>query len=116
MMESLDLAQACALAASDKKAEDIVILDLRELSSFTDAFVICSATSEPQMKAIASSIREQTREKHGRKPLNEDGFPASHWVAIDYGDVIVHVFNGEKREFYNLEGLWKDAAVVPVVA
>ena len=64
---------------------------------------ICSATSEPQLKAISSSMREQVRERFGRTPISEDGYPASQWIILDYGDVIVHLFQGEKREFYSLE-------------
>lgn len=115
-MEGEALARACAQAALDKKAEDIVILDMRLISTFTDFFVICSATSEPQLKAVASSIREQVRDLHGRRPTTEDGFPASQWVVIDYGEVIVHVFYTEKREFYRLEDLWNDAARIEFVS
>lgn len=103
------LSRACALAAADKKAENIVVLDLRGISTFTDYFVICSATSEPQLKAISNSISEQITEKYSRKPISEDGYPASQWIILDYGDVIVHLFQGEKRDFYALESLWSDA-------
>lgn len=115
MIEGEALALACAEAAADKKAEDIIILDLRGISSFTDFFIVCSASSDPQLKAIASSIRETMREK-GSRALNEEGFPASQWVAIDFGEVIVHLFHSEKREFYNLESLWKDAPRIPFTA
>ena len=112
MTEGEALCRACAVAAADKKAGNIVVLDLRGISTFTDYFVICSATSEPQLKAISSSIRELIRERFGRKPISEDGFPASQWIILDYGDVIVHLFQGEKREFYALESLWSDAKSV----
>jgi len=102
-------ARACAAAADDKKAIDIVVLDMQGISSFTDYFVIASASSEPQLKAISSGIRQELREKFDTRPIAEDGFPASHWVVIDYGDVIVHLFNHERRSFYGLEELWKDA-------
>lgn len=102
-------ARACARAADAKKAGDIVLLDMRGISTFTDFFLICSAESEPQLKAIASSIRERMREDFGRSPFAEDGFPASQWVVLDYSDVIVHLFLGEKRELYGLESLWGDA-------
>lgn len=110
MTDGETLARACASAAADKKAEEIVILDMQGISTFTDYFVICSGTSEPQLKAIAASIREQVREKLGRAPLSEDGFPGSQWVVIDYPGVIVHVFLADKREYYGLENLWRDAA------
>jgi len=103
------LARTCAAAALDKKAEDVVVLDMQGISSFTDFFVICSATSEPQLKAIATAIREQCREKLQRKPSTEDGFPISQWIVLDFGTVIVHLFHSEKRAFYGLENLWSDA-------
>lgn len=109
MTDSETLARACAAAADDKKAENPVILDMQGISNFTDFFVICSGSSEPQLKAIASSIREQVREKFDRRPKSEDGYPASQWVILDYGDVIVHLFHNEKRELYGLENLWSDA-------
>jgi ribosome-associated protein len=82
---------------------------MTEVSSFTDFFVVCSADSEPQLKAIGSEIRRVLREDHGRKTLSEDGFPASQWIVLDYGDVIVHIFQGDKRGHYGLEKLWSDA-------
>ncbi|CAN5412221.1 ribosome silencing factor [soil metagenome] len=110
MSEGESLARACAAAASDKKAEDIVILDMQGVSNFTDYFVICSATSEPQLKAIATAIREQVRTDLARRPNSEDGFPTSQWVVLDYGEVIIHLFHTDKRELYGLENLWSDAA------
>jgi ribosome-associated protein len=109
MTEGEILARTCAAAAADKKAEGLVVLDMRGISTFTDFFVICSAGSEPQLKAIASSIREQAREELQRKTLSSDGFPISQWIVLDFGEVIIHVFHAEKREFYGLENLWSDA-------
>lgn len=108
------LARACAAAAGDKKAEDIVVMDMQGISTFTDYFVICSAASDPQLKAIGGSIREQVRESLNRNPLSEDGFPTSQWIVLDYGDVIVHLFHAEKRAFYGLESLWSDAKRIEV--
>ena len=109
MTDSETIARACAAAAADKKAENPVLLDLRGVSGFTDFFLICSGSSEPQLKAISSSIRESLREKFDQRPLAEDGYPASQWVVLDYGDVICHLFYGEKRGYYDLENLWSDA-------
>jgi len=109
MSDSEKLARLCAAAAADKKAEDLTLLDLREVSTFTDFFLICSGSSEPQLKAISSSIRERVRDDLGQKPFAEDGYPTSQWIVLDYGEVICHVFLGEKREFYDLENLWSDA-------
>ncbi len=86
-----------------------MVLDLREISTFTDFFVICSGTSEPHLKAIAGAIESGLREEHGVRPAAVDGFPASQWIVLDYMQVIVHVFHQERRDFYSLEDLWSDA-------
>ena len=108
------LVRLCAEAALDKKALDPVVLDMRGISSFTDFFLIVSGTSEPQLKAIASSIRERVREAVGIRPIAEDGFPVSRWVIIDYGSVIIHVFHAEMRAIYGLEHLWGDAPRIDI--
>ena len=86
-----------------------MVLDLREISTFTDFFVICSASSEPQLKAIAGEIETELKQKHDVRPAAVDGFPASQWIVLDYMQVIVHIFHAEKRAFYALEDLWGDA-------
>jgi ribosome-associated protein len=103
------LARLCAEGALEKKAENILILDMRSISSFTDFFVIVSGTSEPQLRAIASSIRGKVRDAVNLRPLAQDGNPGSQWVIVDYGSVIVHIFHTEKRDLYGLETLWSDA-------
>lgn len=85
------------------------MLDLRGISSFTDFFVICSATSEPQLKAIAGEIESRLKEEHTTRPVAVDGFPASQWIVLDYLQVVVHIFHRDKRDFYSLEDLWGDA-------
>jgi ribosome-associated protein len=87
-------------------------LDLAGISSFTDFFVICSANSEPQLKAIAGEIEARLREEHGRRAAAIDGFPASQWIVLDYLEVVVHIFHRDKRGFYSLEDLWGDATRV----
>src|SRR6266513_1921253 len=106
------LATICAELASNKKAEDIVVLDLRDISTFTDFFVICSGTSEPQLKAIANELETRLREDHSLRPVAVDGFPASQWMVLDYLQVVVHIFHQDKRAFYSLEDLWGDAPVI----
>jgi ribosome-associated protein len=103
------LATLCADAAANKKAVDIVAIDLRGISSVTDYFVICSGTSEPHLKAIAGEIQDRLREDHGIRPMGVDGYPSSQWVVVDFGDVLVHILHQEKRAFYGLEDLWSDA-------
>lgn len=86
-----------------------MILDLREISTFTDFFVICSAASEPQLKAIAGEIETRLKQDDDVRPAAVDGFPASQWIVLDYLQVVVHIFHREKRGFYSLEDLWGDA-------
>jgi ribosome-associated protein len=102
--------------AEDKKAEDIVVLDLRGISSFTDFFVICSGTSEPHLKAINSGIREGLRVHSHISPLASEGSVASQWLVMDYSEVLVHIFLHKKREFYALESLWSDAPRLNLVS
>jgi ribosome-associated protein len=102
--------------AEDKKAEDIVVLDLRGISTFTDFFVLCSGTSEPHLKAINSGIREGLRERTGISPLSSEGTVASQWMVMDYSDVLIHIFQKQKREFYALESLWSDAPRLKLVS
>ncbi|MCX7780844.1 MAG: ribosome silencing factor [Negativicutes bacterium] len=104
----LCLQQAAAAAASEKKARDIVILDMRELTPVTDYFVICSANSTTQVQAIADNIEEKLLEQ-GVKPLAKEGYREARWILLDYGACVVHVFMEEDRQFYNLERLWGDA-------
>ena len=85
------------------------MLDSRDISTFTEFFVICSGTSEPQLKAIANEIETRLREDHSLRPVAIDGFPASQWMVLDYLQVVVHIFHREKRAFYSLEDLWGDA-------
>lgn len=101
-------AQHIAELASDIKAHDIVAYDVSGLTVIADAFVICSARSEPQMKAIARSIRDGMKDL-GRSPIHAEGGFKDSWQVLDYGTVIVHIFRGEAREFYDLDGLWADS-------
>jgi ribosome-associated protein len=111
-MDSKKLAQLCRDYAENKKAENIVILDVRDLSSVTDYFVIASGTSEPHLRAIVDEITDWLREEHDLRPLRKDGTLQGAWVVLDFFDVIVHVMRADARERYDLEGLWGDAARV----
>lgn len=106
------LARAAADYADSKKAEDIVILDARGISPVTDYFVICTASSQPQLRAVRNEIWEKLVENHGIRPLVRDDNLDSFWLILHYGDVMVHIFLKEKREFYALEDLWNDAPLV----
>lgn len=102
-------------AVLGKKAEHVVVLDVRELTSIADVFIICSGRSNRQVVAIAEHIERQLR-KHKVKPLSVEGTAEGHWVLMDYGYVIVHVFFESVRSFYDLEGLWSDARRIPLPA
>lgn len=108
-MDSRKLALLCRELADNKKAEHITILDVRELSSVTDYFVIASGTSQPHLRAIVDEIQDTIREDHGVKPIAVDGTLQTAWVVLDYFDVIVHVMRQDVRDRYDLETLWGDA-------
>jgi len=108
-MDSKKLAVLCRELADNKKAEDIAVLDVRELSSVTDYFVIASGTSEPHLRAIVDEITDVLRKEHGLSPHAIDGALKTAWVVLDYFDVIVHVMKRDVRDRYDLETLWGDA-------
>lgn len=89
----------------EKKGEDIVLLDISEISDFSDYFVICSGTSDRMLRALADSVIEQVRDTYGFKPRLE-GQPQEGWLLADFGDVILHLFSPDRREYYRLEELW----------
>jgi ribosome-associated protein len=111
-MDSKQLAQLCRDYADNKKAEDVVILDVRKISTITDYFVIASGTSEPHLRAINDAIVDGLRDDHGIRPTATDGDARAPWQVLDYFDVIVHVMRDEVRKHYDLETLWNDAASV----
>jgi len=108
-IKSDSLARLCATIVADKKALDVIAIDLRGISGFTDFFVICSGTSEPHLKAIAGELSSRLKDEHKVSPSAIDGFPLSQWIVADYSDVIIHIFHENKRAFYSLEDLWSDA-------
>jgi ribosome-associated protein len=105
----LDMVSAVAEYASDKKAIDIVELDLREVLGFTDYFIVCAGNTDRQTKAIADGIVEGMKKDHGIAPRRVEGLPEARWILLDYLDVVVHVFTPDAREFYRLEQLWGEA-------
>jgi ribosome-associated protein len=106
---SKELAFLAAEAASDKKAVDIVALDVSELLVVTEYFVIATGRTNVQVRAIADEIEEQVRSKGGEKPIGREGIGEDKWILLDYGDMVVHVFQPAERDFYRLEKLWGDA-------
>ena len=108
-MDSKKLALICRELADSKKAENIVILDVKKISSITDYFVIASGASEPHLRAIIDEITDKLRSEHSLRPRAIDGNLHAAWQVLDYFDVIVHVMRAEVRERYDLESLWGDA-------
>lgn len=112
-LEAQELARRIVEIASDKLATDIVLLDIREIGSFADYFVVASTASERQMQAVVRDLEQTLRNDDGVRPSRVEGESSSGWVLLDYGDVVVHLFSAEQRSFYRLEELW--SAAVPLV-
>jgi len=110
--DALTIAKTCAKYADEIQAQDIIVLDLRGISTITDYFVICTGTSMPHLRAILRDVRAKTEEEIGERPRSFEGDAESHWLVIDYVDVIVHIFHQDKRALYSLEDLWSDAPEV----
>lgn len=108
-MSSFDLARAAAAAADDRSGRDIVVLDVSGILTICDAFVIVSAPNTRLVAAIAEEVEEQLGALHGLKPVAVEGLDVRRWVLLDYGDVIVHIFLDEERDYYRLERLYSDA-------
>ena len=98
-------------ALLDRKAQDITVLDVHELTTLADKFVICHAQTDVQIKAIADNVNKETKEQLGEKAWKEEGRETRRWVILDYVNVVVHIFKEELREYYALERMWNDAAV-----
>ena len=113
MLETEDAVTIAAHAASDKKATDLVVLDLRKAASFTEYFLICTGASARQVQAISNAVEEALL-KSAKRPLHIEGYSSAEWILLDYGDFIVHVFAPASRRFYDLERLWRDAPRVEV--
>jgi ribosome-associated protein len=110
-MTSADLARAIAGYAAEKKAIDVVELDLRGVVGYTDYFVVCSGNTERQAKAIHDAVHVGLKRDHGLLPRRVEGLGEARWILLDYLDVVVHVFTPQTREFYRLEQLWGEAPV-----
>lgn len=110
-MNALELSRKIVEALEDKKGEDILLLDLQNIASFTDFFVICNGTSDRMLNALADAVIEKMREDH-RVKGRKNGTASAGWVVIDFGGVIVHLFSPDQREYYKLEEFWKDGKVL----
>ena len=112
-LETEEAVTIAARAANNKKATDLVVLDLRTAASFTEYFLICTGASTRQVQAISNAVEEALL-KGGKRPLHIEGYSSAEWILLDYGDFIVHVFGPASRRFYDLERLWRDAPRVEV--
>ena len=110
-LEPAQIARLAVDVASDKKATDIVLLDIQGISSIADYFVICTGANPRQIRAVATAIDEKLSEQ-GLSALHREGTPDSGWLLLDYGDMIVHIFSPKEREYYRLERLWSNAKTV----
>lgn len=108
LLDPAQLAKVAVDAAADKKAFDILLLDIRDVTTIADYFVVCSASNARQIQAIAESVDEALRSQGGRL-LNREGVGDAGWVLLDFGDIVVHIFNAQEREYYSLEHLWNAA-------
>jgi ribosome-associated protein len=111
LLDPAQMARAAADAASDKKASDVLLLDVREITTIADYFVICSGNNARQIQAIADAVDEALRAQ-GARPLNREGVADTGWLLLDFGDIIVHIFGPKEREYYRIERLWNEAKTV----
>ncbi|MGB7339169.1 MAG: ribosome silencing factor [Phototrophicaceae bacterium] len=111
-MDPLELARYVVDIVEDRKAEDIVLLDLRPDTVIADFFVIANGNSERQLRALMDYVREDVKENMKTIPFSASGTPESGWIVLDYGDVVVHLFSEDQRDYYDIEGLWSEAGNV----
>lgn len=113
-LEAREIALLAAEAASEKKAADVVVLDVAETLVITGYFVVATGSTDRHVRSIADEVEDQLREQGGIKPIGREGEREGRWVLLDFGDVVVHVFQPDERDFYRLEKLWADAPRVPL--
>jgi ribosome-associated protein len=110
--EIMEVARTIVASLEEKKGEDILLLDLIGVCSFTDYFILCTGTSERSIKVLAEEVRKTVKEKHSIMDQGVEGDAQSGWVLIDYGDVILHVFSQSLRDYYQLDELWREGKVL----
>lgn len=109
---AIEIARTIVETLEEKKGEDILLLDIVDVCSFTDYFVICTGRSDRTIKALADEVKKQVKDKHVLREQNVEGESADGWVLIDYGDVILHLFSNDLRHYYQLEDLWHEGKVL----
>lgn len=110
--DALRIATIVARAADEKQASDVIVLDVGEILAITDLFVVSSANNKRQVRTISDAITDAVRKETGRSPLSSEGVAEQQWILIDYGSVVVHIFDDETRRFYEIERLYRDAPLV----
>lgn len=113
MITSREMAKIACEALADKKGEDIRVIDISQISVLADYFIIANGTSESQVRALVDNVEEQL-DKHGVEPKQCEGYGLGSWVLLDFGDIIVHVFDRENRLFYDLERIWSDGRSINI--
>lgn len=116
MENALELAHRIVDVLDEKKGEDILLLDLQGVCSFTDAFVICTAGSARTLGSLAEEVRRKLRSSESRRPMQVEGDAESGWILLDYGEVVLHIFSADLRAFYRLEDLWSDGRTLLHIA
>jgi ribosome-associated protein len=111
-LDSLELARYVVDAIADQKGENVLLLDIGDISLLADYFVIASTTSERQARAIVDDVREKVKQDTDARLLHVEGEPGTGWILMDYGDIVVHLFSEEMRAYYDLEGLWQEGRIV----
>lgn len=112
--DSKSLVELVVEGMKEKKASDITVMDVSDLTTLTDYFVICSGNSDTQNKAISNSIEEEVLKQTGEKPWKKEGIQARNWIILDYINIVVHIMSKEKRQFYSIERVWNDARITHI--
>ncbi|VAV97985.1 Ribosomal silencing factor RsfA [hydrothermal vent metagenome] len=112
--DSIEAAQVAAAAVLNKKGLDVAMLDMSELMPVTDMFLVATGTSSRHVKTLAGEIELQLKDRLDYRPVRREGLDAARWVLLDYGDIVIHIFDEETRAYYNLERLWADAPIIEV--
>jgi len=112
--DSIEAAQVAAAAVLDKKGLDVAMLDMSELMPVTDMFLVATGTSNRHVKTLAGEIELKLKDRLDYRPVRREGLDAARWVLLDYGDIVIHIFDEETRAYYNLERLWADAPIIEV--
>lgn len=111
-LEPIELARHIVQLVEEKKGENVLLLDISELDTFTDYFVFCSGSSDRQLEALQETVLVSVKKNFQAIPWSKEGNGEAEWILLDYGDVVVHLFGPEKRAFYDLEGLWKEGKIL----